>query len=189
MSLMIKSARMAAGTVHNGRGPTGDPGLFGFLKGVAKTAGSFLTGGPVAAVSTAANLITGRRATPRVPTGSIGFAQQGPGQRVVPAPGPRAAIQRALPFGQTGLMVERNGAVGTKLACPGGFHPNKASYFLRDGTFVPEGSRCVKNRRRNPMNPRALRRAVSRVEMGKKWQGKLREIETGRYTKAGNRKD
>jgi len=27
------------------------------------------------------------------------------------------------------------------------------------------------------------------VDAGKVWQGKLREIETGRYTKAGSKKD
>jgi hypothetical protein len=71
---------------------------------------------------------------------------------------------------------------------PKGFHLNKADYFLRDGTFVPKGSKWVRNRSRNPLNPRALQRAVARVDAGKTWQGKLHEIETGKYTKAGNRK-
>jgi hypothetical protein len=83
----------------------------------------------------------------------------------------------------TGTMAN-----GTRLACPAGFHPNKSDYFLRDGTFVAEGTRCVKNRRRDPLNPRALRSAIGRIDAGKQWQSKLREIETGRHTKAGTRK-
>jgi len=71
---------------------------------------------------------------------------------------------------------------------PSGYHLNKADYFLRDGTFVPKGTRYVKNRRRDPLNPRALRNAIARVDAGKTWQGKLREIETGKYTKAGAKK-
>lgn len=49
------------------------------------------------------------------------------------------------------------------VVCPSGCHPNKSDYFLRDGTFVPARSRCVRNRRRNPLNPRALDRAISRI--------------------------
>jgi hypothetical protein len=42
-------------------------------------------------------------------------------------------------------------------------HSNKSGYHLKDGTYVAPGSRCVANRRRNPLNPRALSRAMSRV--------------------------
>jgi hypothetical protein len=42
--------------------------------------------------------------------------------------------------------------------------PNKSSYHLRDGTFVPAGSRCVSYRRTNVGNARALRRSMRRVE-------------------------
>lgn len=73
--------------------------------------------------------------------------------------------------------------------CPSGWHPNKSSYFLKDGTYVPAGSRCVRNRSRDPLNPRALRRAIGRIDAGKKWQAKLAEIETGKHTKSGRRKD
>lgn len=78
---------------------------------------------------------------------------------------------------------------GTKLACPSGFHPNKSSYFLSDGTFVPEGSKCVKNRRRNPMNPRALDRAIGRLNSAKRVQNKLKSFSTDKYTASGTRKD
>lgn len=98
-------------------------------------------------------------------------------------------------IGRLGPPARMNGGggtitspAGTTIKCPSGTHPNKSDYFLKDGSFVPKGSRCVKNRRRNPLNPDALRRAVGRIDAGKVWQAKLREIETAKYTKAGNEK-
>jgi len=58
-----------------------------------------------------------------------------------------------------------------------GTHTNKTAYFLKDGTHVAKGSRCVKNRRRNPLNPRALNRAVSRVAAAKHYAKMLDRIE------------
>jgi len=49
--------------------------------------------------------------------------------------------------------------VGQKGMCPPGYHPNKS-----DGLKGPKGSYCVRNRRMNPLNPRALRRALRRSE-------------------------
>ena len=48
-----------------------------------------------------------------------------------------------------------------------GFHLNKSSYFLRSGEFVPAGTKWVKDRRRNSLNPRALTRALGRVKGAK----------------------
>jgi len=45
--------------------------------------------------------------------------------------------------------------------CPGGYHWNKGRYLTRQGV-VEQGTRCVKNRRMNPTNPRALARAIRR---------------------------
>lgn len=42
--------------------------------------------------------------------------------------------------------------------------PNKSGYFLRDGTFVAPGSRCVSRRSTNFANPDAAKRAVRRLE-------------------------
>jgi len=47
---------------------------------------------------------------------------------------------------------------------PAGYHLNKSSYFLKDGTFVPARSRYVRIRRRNFANGRALRRSIGRVQ-------------------------
>lgn len=45
--------------------------------------------------------------------------------------------------------------------CPAGHHLNKGTYWTQAGVVYP-GTRCVKNRRMNPLNPRALRRAIRR---------------------------
>jgi len=78
---------------------------------------------------------------------------------------------------------------GVSIACPSGFHPNKGGYFTLKSGFVEKGSKCVKNRRRNPMNPRALDRAIRRVDAGKSLQGKLAEITTKKWTSSGKRKE
>lgn len=49
--------------------------------------------------------------------------------------------------------------MGAKGMCPPGYHPNKS-----DSIKGPKGSYCVRNRRMNPLNPRALRRALRRSE-------------------------
>jgi hypothetical protein len=175
----------------------GDPGLLGFLGKVGKAAIGGAVGLATGGVSGA---ITGA-ATPFIGTSTraaAGLAQptSGPG---VP---PRGTVMVNPPFtGARGVGVSvapaptsapRTGtgtmANGTRLACPAGFHPNKASYFLKSGQFVPEGTRCVRNRRRNPLNPRALRKAIGRIDAGKTWQAKLSEISTGKHTAAGKRK-
>jgi len=60
------------------------------------------------------------------------------------------------------------GVAAQKILCPPGCHPNKSDYFLKGGTFVAEGTRCVTNRRRNPLNPRALDRAAGRLRSAQK---------------------
>lgn len=189
MSLALKAARSGRTArfqmVHGSR-PMGDPGVFGFLGKVAKAAVGgavgFATGGIGGAIQGA-----GFGARPQIqgiPTATLpGVGLVGPpgsnGSITQPRPGVIGAAQRFFPGGATGFETA---------ACPKGFHANKADYFLKDGTFIPKGTRCVKNRSRNPLNPRALRRAVARVDAGKTWQGKLAEISTGKYTAAGNRK-
>ena len=71
-----------------------------------------------------------------------------------PTPGVSGALERFLPGGQSGYV------------CPtgGGGHVNKTDYWLKDGTYVPAGSRIVKNRRMNPGNASALRRSIRREQ-------------------------
>ena len=157
---LISSTRQTHVTSH---------GLGGFLRGAGRIAIGAVTGGPAGAIAAGASLIGGRQSAPAAPgTGRFG---------------PRIAIPR---FG-TPQAPSTNGAAG---GSPGpGYHLNKSDYFLRDGTFVPKGTRWVKNRRRNAMNPKALTRAIQRVDAGKSWQAKLAGISTSKYTSSGKRKD
>jgi hypothetical protein len=129
-------------------------GIWDVVKGVAKTAVSFVTGGPVAAAGTAMSAIRGKGSMP------TGVPTSFPGQMMpelpfqVAQPGLLPAIQRLIPGGATGM--------GPALP-PQGYHLNKTAYFLRDGSFVPARSRYVRNRTRNNANGRALRRAIGRV--------------------------
>jgi len=86
----------------------------------------------------------------------------------VPAPGVLPAIQRALPGGATGMMAG--------CAPMSGYHLNKSEYFLRSGEFVPEGSRLVRNRKRNPANARATSRAISRIVGAKNYAKSLSRV-------------
>jgi hypothetical protein len=51
--------------------------------------------------------------------------------------------------------------------CPSGYHVNKSGYYTRQG-YVAPGTQCVKNRKRNPLNPRAASRALSRLTSTRK---------------------
>ncbi len=97
-----------------------------------------------------------------------GFGGPGPPQ-FPPGPGPTPQPPQFPPptNGQRGGCPPR-GAAPAKILCPPGCHANKAGYHLKNGTFVQEGSRCVTNRRRNPLNPRALDRAAGRLRSAQK---------------------
>jgi len=177
VSVAIKSARMGS----QGNGPSGvmgDPGLWGFLKrgagALVTTVGRAAGVLPPAAAAAAAT----RAATPSV-MGPPPGTQNG-SQITRPRPGVAAWGQRLVPGGATGME---------QATCPSGFHANKTSYFLKSGEHVPAGTRCVRDRRRNPMNARALSRAISRVDAGKRFQHKMAGISTRKYTSAGKRKD
>ena len=158
-------------------GPTGFVGENSFVhRRILGGITGFLGGGPVGAVAGVLAGGGGRRRPAIAP----------PGLAVVPSPGTGARIARFVPGGRTGLEVAP--AAGMRIACPAGHHANKSDYWLMDGTFVTKGSRCVRNRRRNPMNPRALSRAIGRVDAGKALQGKLAEITTKKWTASGKRK-
>lgn len=168
MSQAIKTSRSGSqGGIPIGRNvQTGDPGLFGSLFSGIKTLGraaiGVATGGPAGGIR---SLLPSRGIGPAAPRG-------------VSLPGLLAGAQRAIPGGETGLGA----------GCPSGHRPNKTAYFLRDGSFVDVGTRCVKNRRRNPANARATSRAISRINGAKRMQSTLASIETAKYTKAGKKK-
>jgi len=197
MSIAIKTARMQtarSGVVLPG---VGDPGFFGDLFGKAVSIGrGALTGG----VSGAINAALGRKgATTTVSNGTIftgsgtSFQQQPTGQPPRPA-----GIDINLPFhgepgagvtffgpsggGGGGTAVAMNGN-GVTLACQKGFHPNKTGYFVKGdcrtgtgGGFIEKGTKCVRDRRRNSLNPRALDRAMGRITSAKLKEAKLKRI-------------
>lgn len=110
--------------------------------------------------------------------GVLGQGQQVPRGQQVRKPGVTGAVQRFLPGGQSGWQDPTGGMTqgdinrvmamgGTTIACPKGYRPNKTSYHLKDGTYVEKGTKCVKTRRRNPLNPRANSRAMSRLNSAK----------------------
>lgn len=195
MSAAIKASTVNAGRVSGGALMSrsafmGDPGLFGFIgKAISSVGGAILGSSPLGGLArtavTAATGFFGGRASagataPFIPTAirppiiarSL-FVQEANGSKAgggtpagAPVAGATGARQRFFPTGATGLGE----------GCQSGFHPNKSDYFLKDGTFVEAGSRCVKNRRRNPLNPRANSRAIKRLQSAKRADKLIRSV-------------
>ncbi len=183
MSLAIKASKARAGNVTTSIGATalrkvnqGDPGLFGFLGKAAGFLGSAITGGVAGAVGSIAGAIAQQTNPPAGP-GAVSFPS---------TPGIFGNPFQAQENGVT--IIDRLRVAGTALVpggvepfgngggCATGFHPNKSDYFLKDGTFIQKGTVCVKNRRRNPLNPRAASRAIGRIEAAKKATSRLDRI-------------
>lgn len=129
-----------------GRG-MGDPGLFGFLGKIVKKAAPVLGRffGPVGTIVGAA----------------IGASEAT--KALMPAP-PMALGPLAAPPSMPGIGMIAGQTIGAAAGayaatrpmagmCPSGYHPAK------DGS-----GRCVRNRRMNVANPRALRRSIRRVK-------------------------
>lgn len=177
MSLALKQSKMNAGAASGGAFISrsqfqGDPGVFGFLGKAAGFVGKTLLKASGLAGAGAAGATVAQVRTPPIARQPF---QQLPQQRPpIRIGGVGIDPGAALPGGRP--LFTREQQNGTQLACPSGFHPNKSSYFLKDGTFVPEGSKCVKNRRKNPLNPRAASRAISRLESAKKATKRLDRV-------------
>lgn len=141
--------------------------IFGTLKGMVKGAvGGFFKGGPVGAISGAAKgaIVRAGKTVPPAPPPlmlpaiaprmmDIDVPKALPG--AVKQPGLGGAIERFLPFGQTGYVPGSQLGMGP----PAGWHWNKAFSYAKG---LPAGSFLVRNRSMNPLNPRALRRTVRR---------------------------
>jgi hypothetical protein len=128
------------GDYYSGKG---DPGLFGFIGkalGTVARVGTSLIPGPVGSLA--------RAATSRLPSFTPSRAPVGP-----PAP-PRFTAPPVLRAGPARAGPGQGTAVATVAAggqCVPGYHLDKQT-----GTY------CVRNRRMNPANPKALRRAIRR---------------------------
>lgn len=164
----------------------GDPGLFGFIGkaigGVAKIAGSIIPGpiGGIAKLVSGALSSAGKPVNPSIAAKPLPasvmsvltasnvpqlpqFPQQiglvntqnvtSPGVGMVPYAPPGTVNQSGL-----GAGASTNGA-----GCQSGYHRNKTGYFTKKYGWIPQGSVCVKNRKRNPLNPRALSRSMARL--------------------------
>lgn len=172
MSIAMRAARAGRASAYPSAAIVrGDPGLFGFLKKAGKAivggAVGFATGGVGGAVAGVASTLQ-RKTVKQAVAAPTMTALPSTRQLLPPLPVPGTGLALQSPF-----ALQNGGAMATKaqadaarcksMSCPSGFHPNKADYFLKDGTFVPAGTRCVKNRRRNPLNPRALDRSLGRI--------------------------
>jgi len=125
----------------------GDPGLFGFLGKIIKKAAPVLGRffGPVGAVVGAA-----------VGAAEASKALIAVGQPTIPGPiappsMPGVGMIQPIVAGAVQGMLAPRARVGG--VCPSGYHPDKAT-----------GTRCVRNRRMNVANARALRRSMRRVK-------------------------
>jgi len=78
--------------------------------------------------------------------------RQGPVPFPTNVPGPTGPVPSQLP--------SQNGQPAG--CCPSGYHWNKSTYWTQMQGVIQKGTRCVKNRRMNPLNPRALARGIRR---------------------------
>jgi hypothetical protein len=159
----------------------GDPGIFGsigkLIGGVAKVAGNFLPG-PLGMVAkgVAALAGNGKPVNPSVAKAAplsisqAGFFPQQPdstvtrGVSLFPG-GPMVGTQVNHYGGNT--TQGGTAAAHPHGACAPGYHTNKSGYYTRNG-YVAPGTKCVRNRKRNPLNPRALSRSMARISSAKK---------------------
>lgn len=101
------------------------------------------------------------RAFPQLPgpvnqTGLVNIVRPGAGSTL----GPGNQTQS----GPGNALVGR----GAGTPCASGYHYNKTGYFSKRYGWIEKGTVCVKNRRRNPLNAKALNRAGRRIVSAKK---------------------
>jgi len=202
MSAAIKQARanfqgdMGYQRAMPGTGYAGDPGLFGSIFGGIKrglsAATSFATGGGIGGAVRALTRRNPRQIGTRRGRAAAGAAAQfdprifpsSPfqAQTELPIRGPRTLKQfgqAIIPGGLTGSTVQVPGtAIGARV--PQGYHLNKSGYWRGAGgvnpQWIPKESIFVKNRKRNPLNPRAFDRAFGRIKSAKNFSKKLGRI-------------
>lgn len=100
-----------------------------------------------------------------LPGGSTGFTTI-PDALIPRGPGGIIGAFPGVPGGVTGFGRDGDCPAEARVCAPRGFHLNKSSYFLRDGSFVARGTKFVRNRRLNNANGRAQGKAIVRLEKG-----------------------
>lgn len=135
---------------YTGRGDyysgKGDPGLFGVIGSALRGVGSILPGPFGAVAKGLGGLIGGGGGAVPPPRNVV----RGPIPQLnipaIPTPGFGGAVARALPGGSSGYGCATGG-------CETGYHLDKT-----------RGEKCVRNRRTNYTNPKALSRAAKRMD-------------------------
>lgn len=89
---------------------------------------------------------------------------------------PGAGVQVPAPRAPAQPPAAPAPAPGQQIGCPSGFHPNKQGYFTQSEGWIPKGTKCVKNRRRNALNPKAAKRSLSRIRSLKKAMDQFKGI-------------
>lgn len=158
----------AAGTMRigPGGGVYGDPGLFSFLGKAVRGVAGVVSKLGIPLVSGAAGIVGGL----------LGGGARGPGITPTFAPGglpPMMTLQAPAGAPMAGGLAARQrffpgGATGMGTGCGNGTRPNKSGYWLKSGQYVEPGTVCVTRRRMNPLNPRALSKAMRRIESAKR---------------------
>lgn len=165
------------GDYYRGDYYRGDPGLFSFVGKALKKVGSILPG-PFGAAAKAVGGLIAPGAPPVAATQALvatqGGAPTGIGISVGGARGlqigafPQFPPEAGIAQQPVGTMLPQGFIPGCQLK---GTRPNKSGYYKQvvkgnpaQVVYIPKGSVCVKSRRINIANPRALRRAVRRAQ-------------------------
>lgn len=139
--------------------------------------GGFLSGGPGGAIAGVAGSLFGGRSGPPAPGytggGGGGGASVGAGGNIGPF-----SFGYGVSYAGGGLKPGANGA------CPKGYHLNKHPLAAsKHHGAVPARSLCVRNRRVNPLNSRALSRSLRRLHRAQKLVRHLHVLPTHRKRK------
>jgi hypothetical protein len=135
-------------------GYSGDPQLGGLLTLGARLAGRGIRG------------LLGRISGRSLVRAGVGTAAVAALPAVSRTMGRGMDIGIPMPGGATirpGAVIPGGTPFFTPGECPKGFRKNKSSYFLKNGQHVPRGSKCVRYRRMNVANTRALKRSTRRL--------------------------
>jgi len=88
---------------------------------------------------------------------------RGAGQVMVPGGVETFGCNGADGIPRVPVTSMRPAAVPINQPRPRGYRPNRSSYYTKDGTWHEKGQWWVKSRTVNPLNPKALARAATRV--------------------------
>jgi len=161
--------------------------LPGPVGGIARAGRRALRGGgaPTRVGRRVAPLPTPRRSRPGVGVTIPGFRQRFGGVRGRGTTGRAPSADISFEFGGGGIPLDGGGPDGVTVgttgqpvpACAVGFHKNKSGYYRRTPAggvvFIQPESVCVRNRRIDPGNTRATKRAISRIRSAKRLKDAL----------------